>query len=399
MNIKQLLQNETQPIVIFGASVVGREVYDRCLSVGISASAFCDDQKLDQYKGVNVFSLNVIKKRYPEAVFIVATTNANDALHKITEMGNYKWILAGLILNDQENFPCITDFYNYSEMEAQIIDRCIESHSFHNDKENLFATSIDLLVTERCSLKCLDCCNLMQYFQNPQDISIDEIKKNLKLIVHYFDSVHELRVIGGEALLHRNFAEILQLSAGFININKILVYTNGTIVPARRKLEALALPNVVLAITDYGPISHNLDKLCEKCERYQIRYYITKAEEWVFCSSIKKHNRSMKENTKLFRSCCANNTFTVSNGKLYRCPFIANAVRLCAIEEAKDDRIDFDSLNMLYKEKCEAKRVINDFLYNRDFFPACDYCEGRPYGKITIKPAIQTKRPLDFDKF
>lgn len=37
------------------------------------------------------------------------------------------------------------------------------------EKDAVILNSIDFIVTERCSLRCRDCSNLMQYYKNPVD--------------------------------------------------------------------------------------------------------------------------------------------------------------------------------------------------------------------------------------
>ena len=46
---------------------------------------------------------------------------------------------------------------------------------------------------------------------------------------------------------------------------------------------------------------------------------------------------------QVFKECCAKTLYTVINGKLYTCPFIANANELRAIP---DNRADYVELNL-----------------------------------------------------
>ena len=47
----------------------------------------------------------------------------------------------------------------------------------------LIVKSIDVQITEKCSLKCKDCCNLMQYYERPQDSNL-EILFNIHHYIH-----------------------------------------------------------------------------------------------------------------------------------------------------------------------------------------------------------------------
>jgi hypothetical protein len=89
---------------------------------------------------------------------------------------------------------------------------------------------------------------------------------------------------------------------------------------------------------------------------------------------------------------------TLLNGKLYRCPFSANAHNLNAIPFNSADVIELNEVNKsLSSLKAEIK-----YLYTRkerkQYLTACTYCAGRSYLTPDIKAAIQTKKPLLLDE-
>ena len=65
------------------------------------------------------------------------------------------------------------------------------------------------------------------------------------------------------------------------------------------------------------------------------------------------------------------------NGKLYTCPFLANAANLKSIPDNKADYVDLfsDDKNLKYKIKKLVKM--------ENFFPGCDFCSGRPHDPAT----------------
>ena len=58
--------------------------------------------------------------------------------------------------------------------------------------------------------------------------------------------------------LHVVVSEILKLR----NFSKLVIYTNGTIVPKRDNLECLKDDRVFVDISDYGTLSRNIEELC-----------------------------------------------------------------------------------------------------------------------------------------
>ena len=53
---------------------------------------------------------------------------------------------------------------------------------------------MDVVITERCSLKCKDCANLMQYYEKPQNSDLEILFKSLDRMMECVDQIYEFRV-------------------------------------------------------------------------------------------------------------------------------------------------------------------------------------------------------------
>ena len=91
--------------------------------------------------------------------------------------------------------------------------------------------------------------------------------------------------------------------------------------------------------------------------------------------------------------------YTLLDGRLYSCPFIANAAKLKAISDNPANYVD------LYSNSEVVKRRIKRLVGGVKFLPGCDFCVGRPYdatskkgydSKRNIPAAIQTKEVLPY---
>ena len=116
------------------------------------------------------------------------------------------------------------------------------------------------------------------------------------------------------------------------------------------------------------------DNLIRTLEKNNIPYFRKPAGNWVDCSQIRKHNRTPKRLKQVFKECCAKFIFTILSGKLYTCPFIANADQLKAIPMTNADYVD-----LLDKSDEKIKAKITKLVKMKNFFPACDFCDGRPH--------------------
>jgi len=276
------------------------------------------------------------------------------------------------------------------------VDTCILCHNNYLNPNKLFLRSVDVIITERCSLKCRNCSNLMQYYSKPTDCNGEGLKKSLDSFLNIVDEVNEFRVIGGEPFMNKDFDLTIKRLIDEPKVKKIVIYTNGTIVPKEDKIDCLKNDKTLLFITDYGALSRNLEALTQKLLNNDISFYVQKAKGWTDCSKISKHYRDIEQQKKIFRNCCAKNTFTLSGGKLYRCPFSANADRLKAVPDFEEDYISILDKSM---DVMEIKNKIREFLLEKKFLKVCDYCNGRSFGDLEIEPAIQIKKPLKYHKY
>ena len=197
---------------------------------------------------------------------------------------------------------------------------------------------------------------------------------------------------------HKIVEGIIKKNSG----GQVFIYTNGTIAPKDEVLEKFKNDRRVnFVITEYGDLSKNLKKLHSQLDKFNISYSSTPAGHWIDCSTIKHHKRSTSQLKEVFKQCCVKYLYTLLNGKLYRCPFIAISANLNAIPVNPADYVD------LFSEK-DLKKQIKRLVKGAAFFPGCDFCVGRPYdpsskvgydGKGMIKAGIQTKKPLEYKTY
>ena len=99
------------------------------------------------------------------------------------------------------------------------------------------------------------------------------------------------------------------------------------------------------------------------------------------------------------KKCCAKNLATLSEGKIFRCPFAASAFQLKGIPDDPEDYIDIINLHENEFKPEKIRSAISTYLFEKDYIPACDFCLGRSYGDPEIKPAKQTKKKIPYKKY
>jgi uncharacterized Fe-S cluster-containing radical SAM superfamily protein len=394
------LKKEGPPTIIVAAVREAEAVANACRENGINVEAFCDTEKrktFEKFCGLEVIHTPNLPERYPEARFIIASHHIRDVDHQLTEMG-YNEFYSALKLFEKYDVEKYEHLVSKSYMDSRITSYK-KTHEAYFDDNKLYMRSVDVMVTTKCSMKCASCSNLMQYYKNPKDFEDSKTLEALEILSKNVDDISEFRIIGGEPLMNKKWSSIVN---GIIEKNperKIYIYTNGTIAPKDEDLESFDSKDVNFIITDYGKLSRNADKLTEKLNRRGITYVRTPAENWLDCSSIKHHKRSVNDLKEVFKECCVKYVYTLLDGKLYRCPFIANADNLKAIPNNPANYVD------LFSKNDDVKLQLKRLIQQGKFFPGCDFCVGRPYdpsgkkgydGKGMISPALQTSKTLEY---
>ena len=211
------------------------------------------------------------------------------------------------------------------------------------------------------------------------DLNINDNSPELALNSDRLDCEHDLRNFPYCISFHKNF-------------DQLKINTNGTIVPKKDKIYVFRDKRVFFDISDYGNISRNVENLVKTLEENEISHNASRVTEWQDVGKIIKSNRSDELNKEIFGNCCINRGLTLLHGKLYLCPFSANATNLRAIKYADDEIIDIKLYN-----KEELKEKIHKLYFETDFLEACKSCNGRDHNVKRVEAAIQASEPLKYD--
>jgi hypothetical protein len=301
----------------------------------------------------------------------------------VTKVYSCMSLLGDLEYGDSRIFAPLNLYYEIDRYQVRYLAKYVRDH--------LVLGSIDVVITEKCSLRCRDCSNLMQYYKNPKDMDLDTVFSALDLIMGSIDHVIELRVLGGETFMNRHAHQFIERLRKYPNYTRIAVYSNGTIVPSGKNLSCLKSKDTYVRITNYGAKSRRLADIKAQLDMENIFYVIDECRTWQDCGFISYRDRGPAELECQYRGCCARDIFTLIDGLLFACPFIANAVNLNAIpiEEASYVRAD----GQLSRQK--VRRKIERLLRDTKYLKSCKFCSGR-HIEPTLQPAIQTEAPLPF---
>ncbi len=400
-------KNSNLRIFIFGAGTIGRLSDLALKKEGFDAKGFVDSDTRKQGNKIQnkeIISPDELKKFDSKQTHIFIACNYFSSIVPFLKKNNFNnYYIVSDLLKKFDTYKLYNEI-DMSLLFAKLLPLKLERNlAFYNEmcnKENyitndkLVLKSLDVQITEKCSLKCKDCSNLMQYYKKPIDTDYDILVKAMDKIMNSVDFIDELRVLGGDPFMYKELSKIINKLSTYKNVERIVVYTNAKFIPKNRNLDYLRLPRVILDITNYGEASSAADKFVDFAKKEGIAYSMNHCNTWQDCGRIvPKSNKTEKELEHQFNNCCNSDLISLLHGKLFRCPFSANGVNLKAFAANKDDEIDLNDDSM---SKKDLRDKIMYLAFGKKFLTACRFCNGRDYSTANIPSAIQAKTKLDY---
>ena len=375
-------------IYIYGFGVAGKWLSSN-LDGNIVGFIDTDEKKVGRsINDIPVYSIEQAQQRLTENSDIVVTVvDIQDVIPVVDKLPHKQWVSLGVNLNDTKVTINPTPEKNsFVEYTLKTVEDC---HKAYFSNTGLFLRSIDLVITEKCSLKCKDCSNLMQYFESPVNIEYDELVRDFDNLTRSVAHIHEVRLIGGEPFMNKDIYKILKYISDSPKVSLIVIYSNAMIPVKSSEAEIVRHPKIVFSLTDYGDLAKNTPKIVQSLDEMGVTYRLHPPENWTDSGAIQEYNRTPAQLETLFSDCCGKHLLTVTDGKLYRCPFAANAERLKAVPRDPANSVAVDA----------GKEEILHYTTAIPYLPACNYCKGRSFGAPEIEPAIQAAAPIPYRKY
>jgi hypothetical protein len=334
------------------------------------------------YLNTPVVSADRIEE-FSEELFIIASLTGFEEIASFLDKHEIKDVYdAYELLNTEFNNGNLSE---YAKEQHDYLYRYKEVINKFYSKNKLIITACELVVTERCTLKCRDCANLMQYYKKPEDIPYDSIVSAFDNFMDTIDLLIELRIIGGELFLYKDLKKILERYIEDEKIRNISLPTNGTIIPNEEILKIIKNDKVRVHISNYGINNYLIQDLVSELNKRNIHYYLHDYTYWFNFGDLIKRNYSNDQLTSIFSTCKTSHCHTLYRGKFYLCPRSAHCTRLKITEDDETENVDFREIGSALKKRCELKRLLSD----TKCIKACAYCNGFNPLSEKIPAAVQ----------
>lgn len=403
MSIREQVQYNSIYLMPFVAEAA--LLYHTLKSQGIAVAGFLDNnQKIqgDNYLEIPVVAPTEIRDGSEAAVILCSWGHYKSNKAQLEALGVKQILLIEEVLRSNmvpDAFPQVeaARFKELAPRQALRLDRLEyeikaslvpESVLRCND---VIMNPLEIDLTERCTLKCRHCSSLVQYFKAPKHISLEQLCRDIDLLMEKVGFVRILRLIGGEPLMHPKLKEIVRHITKYSDkIGFFRLVTNGTILPSEETLEVFKQAGLSLKISDYGELSQNLPRLVEKLEEKEIPYQVEKVIWFEMQQLIGAERVDYQE---AYEQCYARTYCNcIMNGKLYPCAFLAYGEVLRAVP------VDGENSISLTRTGVTGKDLIA-FTQRNAAPPGCRYCSGRSSACAQVPVAEQVIEPLDYYHF
>lgn len=368
-----------RPIVLCGVPAKVRSAADYLIGKGCGHSVLiCDDGQPGQdYRGIPFIASESLSRHRQDNLLLGSKVFYQRYMRRLQPFALNDWFFMNQLF---------TDAYERKSYENSMFI------FLRRRSEYFIMPGVELVVTQRCNLRCRHCANLMQYYTHPRNGDESLYLEAFDHLLQAVDGIADLKILGGEAfLLPERITRIVDRFGASERIFCIDIPTNGSLLLPETDAARLAgCRKLTVLPSDYGSLSCRLPQLREQLERCGIACMVyPRKSPWVDMGGMIRLDRPGEEVQQMYERClfrvyCP----TLLGSKLYPCPLAGHGTALGALPELQGEHVDLNVTGGL-RERLQA------FLARPIPFNACRYCRG---GCRAVPRAVQADRPLPFIK-
>ena len=385
-------RKDTGKVIIYGATIGGKIIYQCLKYLKIEVAFFCDRAKGGtQFCDKDVRDPSVLYNIERDYKIVIAVTRSIDSVcHYLAEIHCDKCYFAKRLILDRCNYD-----FECEENEKVQVDDFLRKYPIYVDgvcSNQLILPSLEVFITERCTLRCRDCSHLIPRYlsRGAKNYNIYVLIQQIENVLQVVDYIDDLIILGGEPLLHEELPKLLEWGYQNSRIGERTIISNATVVPKDEVFEVMLKTNTRIRLSDYGKYSLALEDIMKECSARQISYFISK-EPWTDMGKIYNHYYSKTELINVFKNCPFFFALLLLNGKLFRCPHVAHLNNLGIIDSMAHDCVDF-TYALEKQEEVSAKQEELKKYMKINYLEGCLFCNGIQNGVQEIEPAVQGER-------
>lgn len=348
-------------VVIFGTKKEGDYLGKFIVRSSVHELACYIDNSTEQQgkiiNGCRVISFDEYKKKHIQEndCIIISARAAYSRLAIMEQLSNSNHPIGFLIL----------DYPDYN-----IPIRSLEEAVFWiKDYGKPIMPYLECNVIDGCNLNCKGCSHFSSLYSIEDRVSVECYRKDIMRVSEMFCLV-QLRILGGEPLLHPELPEIINITREYLPNTSIAVVTNGMLLlKVSQRLFNTARENKVgFHISRYRPVEDMLPQIVARLEDAGVLYRITEPISQ-FGKSLSM--TGLSDPMQAMKYCISLGCRFLRQGKLYKCPFEGLVDRF-AERFGFEDQIEFRRGIDIYDESIIWSQQLEEY-YHRPV-PMCHMC-------------------------
>lgn len=225
---------------------------------------------------------------------------------------------------------------------------------------------IEFHVTEHCNLNCKGCGHFCPLAE-PEFADIKQYKKDFKRLSELFSNIREIRILGGEPLLHKNINDFFKVTRENFPTSRISLVTNGILLPKMEQKfwDTLNKYSIEINMTQYPTLETFKVKAEELAAKNNIRLYFSKVTQ--FWKGLNLNGYGPKES--MFASCKGKICHFLKKGTMSVCGMPHH---LEHFNKKFNRNVPMDGIIDIHSPNITGEDIIKHF---NTPFETCRYCK------------------------
>lgn len=188
-------------------------------------------------------------------------------------------------------------------------------------KLRTFLMHLEFHLTDHCNLNCVGCTHFSN-ISEPKFVDARMLENRFDRLNKLVGYIYDVRILGGEPLLHPDIIDILKITRKKFSFSKIELYTNGLLLDKMSEefFVTCKKNKIGIYVSKYSVIESKINKIKEFFSYHKIKYCISPAI--INFSANLNPNGNLDKNIT-FKNCKEKNCTILKEDKIYLCPICA----------------------------------------------------------------------------
>jgi len=236
-----------------------------------------------------------------------------------------------------------------------------------------FLPAFEIDIVHHCNLRCRACGHFSPYAKR-HFVSPKSIQKDLSILKKYFH-IGELRLMGGEPLLHPSLLDVVKVAKSGI-ADKVVLVTNGLLLHSIGDDLWKAIDELVVSVypKTEGKLSRHFAEFLDKEKKFgvmsQLRYQRSFRE--VFAGKGTNDTSLIKKIYGTCQNAHVAKCYNINEGFLFKCPqaaFMGRVLKKWGLTQPESDSVKIE-------DSPEFENKAQKYLNSAEPLWSCRYCLG-----------------------